>query len=260
MTFLTSHVVTKKYKIKYKTNESRMTPRYYQTTDDDVDDETPNTSNSIEEHTHSTNSDLTGVAYKQESSANANDNVTFYEFFRTSYGPPQIVFVCLLLALSFGSVIGLVPAVMTDRLARTHYGYEDEIACFEVTENKPDACTKGSNLAQDYAAFCSLVSNFMTFLTSALIGSISDTIGRKSLLSMGIFLSILPSMALILIQIFDGVSPLWYYGLGSLGGLINWIAIAISSLSDVIPKHFRAGSFVSVTILIIHILSILFLV
>ena len=173
------------------------------------------------------------------------ENVSFYEFFQNSHGPPQIIFLCLLLALSFGSVIGVVPAVMTDRLARDRYGYDDDIPCFEVNDDKPKACTQGSNLAQDYAAFCSLASNFATFITSALIGSVSDTHGRKFLLAFGIFLSLLPSLALILIQIFDHVSPLWYYGLGALGGIINWIAIAISSLSDVIPKHLRAGSFVS---------------
>ena len=43
---------------------------------------------------------------------------SFLVQFATSDGPPQIVLLILLLALGFGSTIGVVPAVMTDRYAR----------------------------------------------------------------------------------------------------------------------------------------------
>lgn len=39
------------------------------------------------------------------------------------------------------------------------------------------------------------------------------------------------------------MSPNWYYGAGAFGGLINWIAVALSSLSDVMPPQWRAPSF-----------------
>merc|ERR1719215_176229 len=181
------------------------------------------------------------VSSSNRNSFNSSDNPA-------SVAPLYIVILCALLALGFGSVIGVVPAVMTDRIARQKFDYMDDIPCFDYNSQnndivKPEACTKANNLAQDYAAFCSLISNSITFVISALIGSISDSHGRKLLISLGVVLALLPSLALVMIQIDDKMDPLWYYGLNAIGGFVNWFAIALSSLSDVIPKEFRAASF-----------------
>jgi hypothetical protein len=45
---------------------------------------------------------------------------SFIAEFVSSNGPPQILILCMLLALGFGSTIGVVPAVMSDRYARLH--------------------------------------------------------------------------------------------------------------------------------------------
>jgi hypothetical protein len=45
---------------------------------------------------------------------------SFLADFISSDGPPQILILCMLLALGFGSTIGVVPAVMSDRYARLH--------------------------------------------------------------------------------------------------------------------------------------------
>ena len=39
------------------------------------------------------------------------------------------------------------------------------------------------------------------------------------------------------------MSPAWYYGAGGLSGLVSWIAVALSALSDVMPPRWRAPSF-----------------
>jgi MFS family permease len=39
------------------------------------------------------------------------------------------------------------------------------------------------------------------------------------------------------------MSPSWYYTVGALTGMVNWIAVALSSLSDVMPPKWRAPSF-----------------
>jgi MFS family permease len=39
------------------------------------------------------------------------------------------------------------------------------------------------------------------------------------------------------------MSPSWYYSAGALTGLVNWVAVALSSLSDVMPPKWRAPSF-----------------
>lgn len=105
---------------------------------------------------------------------------SFVQTFVTSNGPPQIVLLILLLALGFGSTIGVVPAVVTDRYARLHHGYADDNDCsFYDTDEKPAACLAGSADGQNAAALASLVSNGLTFITSSLVGSISDEHGRR---------------------------------------------------------------------------------
>lgn len=171
-------------------------------------------------------------------------NMLFLKRFANSDGAPQVVFLCLIIALSFGSTIGVVPAVTTDRFARLNHGFDGEFECsYYSSADKPEECREGSNDAQDCSAFSSLASNMLTFTTSAVVGSMSDCTGRRIFLIFGLVLALLPSLSLVLLQVFDDMSPYWYYGSGALGGLINWIAIALSCLSDVLPKELRAPSF-----------------
>jgi hypothetical protein len=73
-----------------------------------------------------------------------------------------------------------VPAVMTDRYARLNHGYSDERDCADYAMGeKPQECLDGSADAQYAVAIESLISNGFTFLTSSLIGSLSDEYGRK---------------------------------------------------------------------------------
>lgn len=169
---------------------------------------------------------------------------SFLVKFATSEGPPQIVLLCMLLALGFGSTIGVVPAVITDRYARLNHGYSDEKVCsFYGIDDKPAECLAGSSDAQNAAAFASLVSNGLTFATSSLIGSLSDEHGRRGLLVIGIFLASFSPFCLVLLQINENMSPTWYYVAGSITGFVNWIAVALSALSDVMPPKWRAPSF-----------------
>lgn len=96
-------------------------------------------------------------------------------------GPRQILILMLLLALAFGSIIAVVPAVMTDRYARLYHGYTDPKGCTEwgIEEIKPAECLAASGDAQNAAALENLVSNIFTFITSSMIGSISDERGRR---------------------------------------------------------------------------------
>ncbi len=50
---------------------------------------------------------------------------SFIVQFSKTKGPPQIAFIMILIAMGFGSTIGVVPAVMSDRFARLQHGYDD---------------------------------------------------------------------------------------------------------------------------------------
>ncbi len=105
---------------------------------------------------------------------------SFIVQFAKTKGPPQITFIMMLIAMGLGSTIGVVPAVMSDRFARLKHGYSLESMCSSWSvDEKPDSCFAGSADAQAAAASANLISNVLTFVTSSLIGSLSDEHGRK---------------------------------------------------------------------------------
>lgn len=63
------------------------------------------------------------------------------------------------------------------------------------------------------------------------------------LLILGTFLATLYPLCLVLIQLDENMNPFWYYASGSINGVVNWIALALSALSDVMPPKWRAPSF-----------------
>jgi len=191
---------------------------------------------------------------------------------------------------------------MSDRYARLNHGYGGAMACAEMpVEARPEACSLGSADAQNAAAEASLAMNGLTFLTSSLIGSLSDEHGRKrkghlavtivllllvlrfrekakpccrfvpivlpfcsftpllfpfffffsfhfsplcssraAILMIGLFISMLSPLALYVTQLAPSVSPWWYYGANVANGFVNWVAIGLSSLNDVLPQELRA--------------------
>ncbi len=122
---------------------------------------------------------------KQELDTNCNEGSNFKEgdfirhFVKTN-GPPQIITLCLLIALALGSTIGVVPAVVEDRYARLSHGYIGEARCLDIEKHeRPRECLLGNEDAQNSAAIASFISNTLTFATSSLMGSISDERGRR---------------------------------------------------------------------------------
>jgi len=49
-----------------------------------------------------------------------------------------------------------------------------------------------------------------------------------------------PSLCLYLLLYAPTLSPWWYYGTSAAGGLVSWMAIALSALNDVLPQELRA--------------------
>ena len=92
----------------------------------------------------------------------------------------------------------------------------------------------------NFSMLSNLFSNALTFVTSSLLGSISDEYGRKPILMAGLAVGMIPSFLLWLMQVVPTMSPWWYYGTSVMSGAINWVAVAMSSLADVLPQQFRA--------------------
>jgi MFS transporter, DHA1 family, tetracycline resistance protein len=168
---------------------------------------------------------------------------SFVHDFWQSRGPPQIAFLMVLIAMGMGCTIGVVPAVMSDRFARLHHGWEGDDCSSSRSSNttmSPLPCIQGSADAQTAVATSHLISNAFTFLTSSVLGSWSDQHGRKPLLVAGLAMGCFPSLLLWLMQLLPHMSPRWYYGMYASTGLFNWVAVAFSALADVLPPSVRA--------------------
>ena len=60
------------------------------------------------------------------------------------------------------------------------------------------------------------------------------------ILIIGLSLSTLSPLMLSLMQVIPEMSPWWYYGMHASTGFVNWVAVALSALADVLPQRFRA--------------------
>jgi MFS transporter, DHA1 family, tetracycline resistance protein len=189
----------------------------------------------------------------------------FFMEFITAQGPPQITVLLILLAFSFGSTVGVVPAVMSDRFARLHYGYgssgggsggggsdgndDTPPPCYSYNSNAENmpaaACHAGYAAAQNALATEMLVAHAFTFVSCSWVGALSDEHGRRVFFILGIALATLHPLTLLLIQVQPNMSPWWYYGVaGPLQGIVSWSTVALSSLTDAIPHaSHRAPSF-----------------
>jgi len=171
----------------------------------------------------------------------------FLKTFFQSKAAIHILVIAFFLSTGIGCTVGVVPDIMTDRYARLNHGYinsgvDDDCGSFDRA-NKPDACQRGADEAQQAAAISTLATNVLTLLCNSVIGSISDVHGRRNVLILSMFLSTLSPAVLVLMQVAPGVNPFWFYAANSAVGVVNYVSVSFAALSDVIPERYRAPGF-----------------
>lgn len=147
------------------------------------------------------------------------------------------------LALGLGSIVAMVPALMTDRYARISHGYQGDFCNHFDHDEKPTECRLGGDDAQNAAATCALFQNLIQFFASPVVGSTSDEKGRKGILLLGIILGSIAPMTLVLMQSYKSLHPSLYYAGLSISGLVQVMPIMFSSLADIMPPMLRAPVF-----------------
>ncbi len=170
----------------------------------------------------------------------------FLPFFRAVFrakGATQLLILSALMSFSVGCTLGVVPDVMTDRYSRIHHGYEGPDCSTFDRAQKPDACQHGYDDAQYAVAWSTFVQNILTLLCNTTVGSISDARGRRGVMILSTFLSTLCPAALVGMELVQSMDPILYFIAFSLIGIVNFMSIGFSMLSDVVPPHFRAPSF-----------------
>jgi DHA1 family tetracycline resistance protein-like MFS transporter len=105
-------------------------------------------------------------------------------------------------------------------------------------------CQQGSDDAQYSATVSNFAMNSLSFLLNPVLGSLSDTQGRKPILLLSLALSVLPAAVLVVMVQTPTLPPFWYYTANASGGSTYFIGVAFATLSDVFPnQQFRASSY-----------------
>jgi len=172
-----------------------------------------------------------------------HDFVRFFKVVFTARGALQILVLSALLSFSVGCTLGVVPDVMADRYARLHYGYDGPDCSSFDRADKPDECQSGADEAQSAVAWSTFTQNILTLLSNTTVGSVSDARGRRSIMVLSMFLSMLSPTVLVAMQVIHSIDPVWYFIAFAMIGFVNFMSIGFSMLSDVIPPHYRAPSF-----------------
>jgi DHA1 family tetracycline resistance protein-like MFS transporter len=175
-----------------------------------------------------------------------NDSIDIKSFlgaFHSSKGAKEICLIGIFLAFSVGSLVSLIPDVISDRYARINHDYTGEHCSIFDRVDKPIECQEGSDDAQEAATWSKVGLCALALFLSPVVGSISDSRGRKRPIIFVTFLaSLLPASFLFLV-LYPRGNPVWFYVSDSVSGAINIMSLMFAALSDVIPERFRAASF-----------------
>ncbi len=96
---------------------------------------------------------------------------------------------------------------------------------------------------RSYRCSCSCNSNCKDLPTRSVCHSLLTThtvLCSSGVLVIGLIMGMMSPLMLFLMQIIPSMSPWWYYGCHASTGLVNWVAVALSALADVLPQRFRA--------------------
>lgn len=127
-------------------------------------------------------------------------------------GVPQLLLIFAMTSVGSGMISNIAPGIMTDSFSRYFYDYTGP-ACSTIGNNGvlPNECEQATAYAQTIASIAALVKATIAFFASPLLGSLSDRRGRKYLLLLGVFLSVLPQIVLLFILFIPSLNPISYY-------------------------------------------------
>jgi DHA1 family tetracycline resistance protein-like MFS transporter len=171
------------------------------------------------------------------------DLTRFFLTFFSTKGGVQALLLSILISFGIGSTVGVVPDVLSDRYSRLYYHYDGEHCSNFDRQHKPDACQRGSDDAQSASAWATLLLSAFTLVCNPVVGSISDSKGRRGILISSLALLTLAPTVLVALQQFETMDPAFYYIANSLPGIVNYMSIIFASLADTMPEDYRGPAF-----------------
>ena len=148
-------------------------------------------------------------------------------------------------SLALYTVISHLPRIKADFFAssKAHRYIECGSGSRSLTAFEEAICARASSSAVSYDAFASLARSLLSFALAPMLGSLSDAIGRKPMIAISSFLSVLPILALLAYWEGIGVSFFAFYVCSALSGVIQPVVLMLAYVADVTSVRGRSSCF-----------------
>lgn len=129
---------------------------------------------------------------------------------------------------------------MADRYARLHYNYTGDFCGWMDRAHKPSACVAGADQAQFSATMSNLAMSVLSLLCNPVLGSWSDSHGRKPVLLLSLSACVVPAIVLVGMLHNPSMPPVYYYSSNALTGVVQYLSVVFAALSDLLPWRAEA--------------------
>ncbi|KAG2451821.1 hypothetical protein HYH02_003597 [Chlamydomonas schloesseri] len=145
----------------------------------------------------------------------------------------------LLYSVGLAIMFPITPTLVTNGFASLAAGRRMDCTAYPPHASPPE-CVDAHSTAVTWMSWTNFVSSsLLTFLCAPYVGALSDRLGRKPFMLVGISLTFLPLAAL---QAFlhDLLPVYWYYPASAVGGVVSSFTMTLTAVADLLEQRHRA--------------------
>ncbi|KAG2441733.1 hypothetical protein HXX76_003348 [Chlamydomonas incerta] len=133
----------------------------------------------------------------------------------------------------------ITPTLVTNGFASLAAGRRMDCTAYPPHASPPE-CVDAHSTAVTWMSWTNFVSSsLLTFLCAPYVGALSDRLGRKPFMLVGISLTFLP-LAVLQAFLHDLVPVYWYYPASAVGGVVSSFTMTLTAVADLLEQRHRA--------------------
>ncbi|EFJ44378.1 hypothetical protein VOLCADRAFT_106422 [Volvox carteri f. nagariensis] len=138
-------------------------------------------------------------------------------------------------------IFPITPTLMTNGFASLAAGHRVDCTAFSPADS-PRECVDAHGTVVMWMSWTNFISSsLLTFLCAPFVGQLSDRIGRKPFMLIGVGLMFLP-LLVILLHLHDVLPIYWYYPASAVGGAVSSFTMTLTSVADLMEQKHSAAS------------------
>ncbi|GLC40908.1 hypothetical protein PLESTM_001124900 [Pleodorina starrii] len=145
----------------------------------------------------------------------------------------------LIYSTGLAIIFPITPTLMTNGFASLAAGRHLDCTAYPPSAS-PRECVDAHATVVTWMSWTNFVSSsLLTFLCAPYVGGLSDRIGRKPFMLVGVALTLLP-LAVIQLHLHDVLPIYWYYPASAAGGAVSSFTMTLTSVADLMEQKHRA--------------------